>query len=142
MIVQKEDILKLIPQRDPFVLIDGLMEHQEEFSITSFEIKSDHYLVENNRLSPSGVIENIAQSVAARAGYHYFKLNKPAPVGFIGAVSKFELNACPEVASEINTKITPISSFGPIQLVKGEVFLNDKIIASCELKIAVNEEEA
>jgi predicted hotdog family 3-hydroxylacyl-ACP dehydratase len=140
MIVSKEEILKLIPQRNPFVLVDELIEHKENYSISTFEIKGDHYLVVDGELSVYGLMENIAQTAAARAGYQWYKLGEEAKIGFIGAISKFELNDKPKIGSAIQTKITHVSDFGNISLVKGEVLDQERIIASCELKIAINEE--
>ena len=63
------DILDLIPQRPPFVMVDELLHYDPILSNTRFLIKESNILVENGLLSECGVIENMAQSCAARIGY-------------------------------------------------------------------------
>ena len=139
MIVSKDHILKLIPQRDPFVLIDELIEHNEDKTRSSFYIDQDHYLVENGSLSIYGLTENMAQTAAARSGYAAFISKEEPQLGFIGAISKLTVINLPAVGERIETKVNEVASFGSVSLVKAEVFMHSDLIASCEMKIAINE---
>lgn len=140
-LVNNENILSLIPQRDPFILIDDLIERTEEVSTSSFQVKEGHLLVENGRLSAEGLIENIAQTAAAGVGYEYqyVKKTKP-PIGYIGAVSKLEINETPPVGSMIKTTVEVTNKIMNVTIISGSVFLQDKLLAKCEMKIFINEE--
>jgi predicted hotdog family 3-hydroxylacyl-ACP dehydratase len=140
-LVNNEDILSIIPQRDPFVLIDELTERTDVFSTSSFLIKEGHLLVENGHLSAEGLIENIAQTAAAGVGYEYQYLKKTTPpIGYIGAVSKLVVNGNPPVGSTIKTTVNVTNKIMNVTIISGSVFLQDELLANCEMKIFVNEE--
>ncbi len=95
MIVTKENIQSLIPQRPPFVMIDELIYSDERSSRTSLRVSDDNIFVVNGKLREPGLLENIAQTAAARAGHAAQLENKPVQVGYIGAVKNFEVFTCP-----------------------------------------------
>lgn len=136
------DILELIPQRPPFLLIDRLVDFQPEVSTTSFMVQLDGIFVRNGFLSEAGLMENIAQSCAARIGYiNKFCKNETVKLGIIGAVKDFKLNFLPEIGSTLITKITTISEVFGITLVSAEVFLNERMVVSCQMKISLTDIE-
>lgn len=136
------DILELIPQRPPFLLVDRLVDFQPEESTTSFEVRPDGIFVRNGFLSEAGLLENIAQSCAARIGYiNKFCKNETVKIGIIGAVKDFKLSFLPETGSTLTTKITTISEVFGITLVSAEVFLDGKTAASCQMKISLTDIE-
>ena len=61
-------IIELIPQRNPFVMVDKLLSATETTAHTSFEIKAGNILLNNGFFSEAGLVENIAQTAAAHAG--------------------------------------------------------------------------
>ncbi|MCQ2146993.1 MAG: pseudouridylate synthase, partial [Bacteroidales bacterium] len=63
------DALDILPQRPPFVMIDALNAYEESRVDTSFVVREDNILVKDGFLSEAGVMENIAQTCAARIGY-------------------------------------------------------------------------
>ena len=66
---EKIDILDLLPQRPPFVLIDRLVHFDEHRTVTRFTVPEGHLFCEEGCLQAAGLIENIAQTCAARMGY-------------------------------------------------------------------------
>lgn len=60
------DIHELLPQQEPFVMIGSLIHFNHKCTITETEIKSDNIFVDNGCFSASGLMENIAQTCAAR----------------------------------------------------------------------------
>ena len=62
MIILQDNITSVIPQRPPFVMIDGLVSCNETSSITTFRVKAENLLVRNGKLSEAGITENIAQT--------------------------------------------------------------------------------
>ena len=89
---EKIDIHELLPQQEPFVMVGKLCHFDMEKTSTVTEIVSDNIFVENGVFTPSGIIENIAQTCAARIGYvNKYILKKGIQLGFIGAIRNLNL---------------------------------------------------
>lgn len=136
------NILDLIPQRPPMVLVDAVVSSDEQNTTTNFTVPAEHLLVENGLLREPGLLENIAQSAAARAGYHLREEGKAPQKGFIGDISNIEITKLPAVGTTLTTIITPLQQIFNITLVKGEVQQTGEVIARCEMKIVLMEEGA
>jgi predicted hotdog family 3-hydroxylacyl-ACP dehydratase len=137
MIVLKENIESLIPQRQPFVMIDELSFSDGNHTRTGLQIRADNIFVENNRFTEPGLLENIAQTAAARAGYEANKENAPVRVGYIGAVKNFEVFDLPKVGDTIETEIIIGNQVFDVSVIKGSVSCNKRVIAKCEMKIFI-----
>lgn len=136
-----EKILKLIPQRPPFVLVDKIYLHSEKEILSGFTVPEKHVLVnENGELSESGIIEHFAQTIALHQGYNFFKKNEAAPVGYIGSIRNIDIFALPKIGQEIRTKIIILNQILGVTMVSGEVLLNDKTIATGEMRTIVAKE--
>ena len=138
-LVTKEKITSIIPQRSPIIMIDTLEVQQEDLTQCSFEVRSDNIFIEHEQLQAPGLIENIAQSAAARAGYHYLLKQEEPPIGFIGAISKLIIHQTPRIGKVIQTHIIPKSEVFNITLVRAESFVEGQLVAECEMKIVINE---
>lgn len=132
-----ENIQSLIPQRAPFVMIDHLISFEEKVTRSAFTIKEDNIFVENNRFCEAGLIENIAQTAAARAGYVAGMENKPVQVGYIGAIKNLAIHSLPEVSDILETAITIEHQVFDVTLIKGSVTCGEKLMAECEMKIFI-----
>ncbi len=139
MLLEKDKIDLIIPQRAPIVMIDGVLSQDEEMIETTLTVEADNLFSKDGVLTEPGLIENMAQSAAAQAGFHYLNLGQAAPVGFIGAISKLQILELPPVGSKLISKIEHLQKVFNISMVRGTVTLNGKTIASCELKIAIQE---
>ena len=84
MELREIDILDLLPQRPPFILVDHLVDFTPEGVTTEFEVRSDGIFTENGRLIATGLIENIAQTCATRIGYINYISHRPVGIGYIG----------------------------------------------------------
>ena len=69
MKVNKENIKNYIPQREPFIMIDSLVDASEFGFKSEFIIASTNLFLENGVLSESSLVENVAQTCAAGFGY-------------------------------------------------------------------------
>ena len=87
----ESDILELIPQRHPIVMVDKFLGIEDNVSRTEFTISEDNIFVNNGEFSECGLIEHIAQSAAARVGYVFKSKDMPIPIGYIGSVNDFSL---------------------------------------------------
>ena len=137
----KIDIHELIPQREPFVMVGELVYFDMTKTVTSTEIKSDNIFVEIGELTPYGLIENIAQTCAARIGY-YNKviLRTGIQIGFIGAIRNMHISRLPRVGESIETSITVVEEVFGMTLIKAQVKSGDMLLAESEMKIALGEE--
>ena len=64
------DIHELLPQQEPFVLVDRLLWFDDKTTTTTLTICADNLFVENRFLNNCALIENIAQTAAVRLGYY------------------------------------------------------------------------
>ena len=139
MIVAKDAITDYIPHRAPFVMVDNLVSATRERFESDFTVTDDNVLVQDGFFQETGLIEHIAQTCAASFGYLDREGGGEPKIGFIGAVSKVLVTELPPVDSTIRTVVTPLHQLGNIYLVKGESFLDGRILLGCELKIVVSE---
>lgn len=138
--VRQIDVHTLLPQQDPFVMI-GQMQHFDMSNVkTSTEILLSNIFVEDETLDASGIIENIAQTCAARIGYiNQYILKKGIQIGFIGAIKNFFVYSLPKVGERIETSVTINEEVFGMLLATAQVSTPDRLIASSEIKIAIKE---
>jgi predicted hotdog family 3-hydroxylacyl-ACP dehydratase len=133
------DIQTLIPQRPPFVMIDKLLSVTETTTTTGFTIPVDNIFVEDGVFKEPGLVENIAQTAAASAGYVSHTQNKPVLVGYIGAVNNLQVFALPKASDELITEITTENQIFDVTLIAGKITCNGQLIAQCKMKIFINQ---
>ncbi|WP_378175403.1 hypothetical protein [Aquimarina sp. SS2-1] len=134
-------IKKLIPQKDPFVMIDKLLYFDSEKVISGLKITSDNILSSDQYFTEGGLIENMAQSIALHRGYRGFinrgKDEKPK-TGFIGSIKHATIYTLPKIGTELITTVEIIAEIMLVSLVKIEVKdLQGKLIASSEMKTII-----
>ena len=137
MLVSKENIESLIPQRPPFVMIDELLHSDASVTRTRLQVREENIFVQDGLLREPGMLENIAQTAAARAGNTAKSENVEVPMGYIGAVSNFEVYDLPRVNEEIETEINITNQIFNVSIIKGRITCNHKLIAQCEMKIFI-----
>ena len=136
--MEKEyDILELIPQRPPMMMVDRLLHCDTVVTETEFTVRHDSIMVENNRLAAIGLIENIAQTCAARMGYINVSSGKEVRMGVIGALREVEIHALPEVGSTIKTRIEVSDEVFGMTLAQAESRCGDTLLCSGTIKIAL-----
>ena len=134
------NILDLLPQQPPFVMVDKLLYCDHETTTTALTVQEDNIFVENNELTESGVMENIAQTCAARMGYinKYIHSDK-VKLGFIGSIKNLVIEELPKTGNELKTTISVVSEVFTITLVNAKVEVREKLIATCEMKISLTD---
>jgi predicted hotdog family 3-hydroxylacyl-ACP dehydratase len=135
--IPEKNILSLIPQRPPFVMIDKLLYSDETIGRTSFLITEENIFSENGEFYEAGLMENIAQTAAARAGYISSLENKPVTAGYIAAVKNLEIMGLPKIKDELITEIKVENQVFDFMLISGRVSCKDQLVAACEMKIFV-----
>lgn len=132
------NITDLIPQRDPIVMIGTLLSADEKGCRSRFTIPPENLFVEDGTLNAAGLVENIAQTAAARMGWLCRQENKPVPLGFIGAVQHLEIFGLPKINEEIETGISIKNQIFDVTVIEGEVSTGNRILARCDMKIFIS----
>ncbi len=138
MLVSKTDIITLIPQRPPFVMVDELLWNNERAACTSFQVEAGNIFVENGGFTEPGLVENIAQTAAARAGYVARLSDQPVQVGYIAAIKNLAIYALPQLKDQLITEVTELSRVFNVLLVKGRITCRESLLAECEMKIFIS----
>lgn len=133
------NILELIPQRHPIVMVDKFLGIEDNVSRTEFIILEDNIFVDNGEFSECGLIEHIAQSAAARVGYIFKTKDMPIPIGYIGSVNDFKLIENPRVGDTISTTVEILQEVFNITLIKAHCVVNGKEVATCKMKIFLDQ---
>ncbi len=134
------DIHELLPQQEPFVMVSRLVSLDDRRTVCEMDIKEDNLFVDDGRFSASGLIENIAQTCAARIGYvNKYVYQKAVQIGFIGAIRNMEIVALPEAGQRITTIVDVIEEVFGMTLATAVIRHGDKTLATTEIKIALKE---
>ena len=128
---------ELIPQRPPFVMIDKMLSFDMTVTVTQLEIRADNVFCKDGRLSAEGLMENIAQTCAARMGYINLNKNEAVKIGVIGSVNNFEVIKTPKVGDVIVTSIEVIEEVFQITMAEAIVKCGNEILAQANMKIAL-----
>ena len=139
MIAEGENILQLIPQKPPMVMIDKLYSCDENTCVSGLSILRNNIFCDDNYFYESGLIENIAQTAAASVGVIAQRENKEAPVGFIGSVKRLKIYKRVAVGTDIVTTVDTQQKVGNVSIIKGRVEQDNDIIAECEMNIFLQE---
>jgi len=137
MFIHTDDITAFIPQRTPIVMISGILSAEGKMVRSGFHISPDNIFVQDGVLTPPGLMENIAQTAAARAGWLASQESKPISLGYIGAVKDLEIFELPPVGAFIETVAEIGQQVFNATMVTGQVMLDGKLIAQCEMKIFI-----
>ena len=134
-----KEIFQLIPQRPPIVMVDVVYAADESCAETGLTVEEDNIFVRAGRFRESGLIEHIAQSAAAFAGYGAFARGEEPRLGYIGEIKDCNLYALPRVGEELRTTIRLVTEVAGIRLISAETRVKDEIVASCLMKIFLKE---
>ncbi|HEY8929690.1 MAG TPA: 3-hydroxyacyl-ACP dehydratase [Mucilaginibacter sp.] len=132
-----DDILPLIPQKPPFVMVNRLLHADDLVTKSSFKISSDNVMVKNGVFTEGGLMENIAQTAALRAGYIAQQENKPVESGYIGAVKDLEIFELPVAGDELVTEVALENQVFNVTVFKGKVWRGAQLLAQCEMKVFI-----
>lgn len=133
-------IADLLPQRKPFVMISSLLSCSYERTVTRFLIQEDNVFAEDGKLVPEGLVENVAQTCAARIGFiNKYILHKPVSVGYVCALKDFKVHEIPAVGETIETEINLKGEFGTMLKVDAVTRSERNMVAEGSMVIALDE---
>lgn len=124
------------------MMVDRLVHAEAERCTTSLTIAPDNFFLDADGLvAEAGLVEHIAQSASAFAGYRAKEAGaeKP-PVGYIGEVKRFHCYRRPAVGETLTTTITMGPTVGEVTIIRGETTSNGEKIAETQMKIAIKDE--
>ena len=134
-------IRELLPQQEPFVMVDNLIHFDEKKTCTRFTIRQTNLFVEADCLNACALAENIAQACAARLGYvNKYILKRSIQIGFIGAIRAMKVFDTPKVGDVLDTTIEVVEQIMDLTLVTATIKVGEKTLATAEMKIALAEE--
>lgn len=139
MLYQGEEIKLLIPQRDPIMMVDALVDVEGDVCHTQLTVREQNFFIEEDDrlMSEPGLIEHIAQSASAMAGYRSVSKGEPAPVGYIGEVKKFHCYHRPAIGDVLETTITMGAEVNGVTLISGETRVGEAVVADTQMKIFI-----
>ena len=133
--LNKQDIINLLPHREPMLLIDELSEIQKLSSATAVvKVRKDSFFVQGhfpeNPVMPGVlIVESFGQAAAALTAHGLDKATYENKLVFLMGVEKarFRNPVIPDCDLILN--IQAIRSHGRVWKYKGEAFVNNKKMA-------------
>ena len=130
----------LLLQAPPFRFVDRLDRFDREEVVTSFTVPADGPLVEDGCLTEAGLVENMAQSSAARIGYISVYIDHvPVRIGYLGQVKNLEINRLPRCGEVLSTTVRLRQDVFGITLVEAWVCQGEEMVAQAAVKTALRD---
>lgn len=134
------DVLSLLPQRPPFVMIDKLVHFDEVVTTTTLQVRSDNLFIEGAMLNACALVENIAQTCAVRMGYiNSYIYKEKVKLGFIGSIRNLQVLRPVRLGETLTTTIEVKEEVMRLTLVDATVRVGDETVVTAEMKIALSD---
>lgn len=119
-------------------MVDTLVSFNDSEVVSSYKIEESNIFYSELVFMESGIIENMAQTVALHTGYDFFRKGEQAPTGYIGSIKKVMIKVLPMLNEVITTKATILHEFMGVTMVSIQVFNSkNEEIASSEMKTVI-----
>ena len=134
------DLHTLLPQQEPFFMVDKLVAVSPTGAVTETIVQKSNIFVEEGRLQAPGLLENMAQTQAARLGFlNKYILHKDIQTGVIGAIKKAEFARLPAIGETLTTEVKIVGEAFGMLLSEVKSFTEKGLVATAEMKIAVKD---
>ncbi|HEY5296425.1 MAG TPA: hypothetical protein VIK59_00715 [Verrucomicrobiae bacterium] len=130
-------IENLIPHRAPMRFIDALTECTETTAVATAFFPADSFAVAAGLVVENALIECVAQTAAAALGQRAKNRGQSenAGGGMLVAISHFKIQSPPAAQKKLRIEIRELRHLGQIFRIFGEIFCDEKSIASGELTL-------
>ena len=132
---EEHDIPDLIPQRPPMVMIDQLTHSGKKSARGRLYIKESNVFCNEGRFQEAGMIEFMAQTAAAYAGYLQISVQQEVKVGYIGAIKNLVIHSLPAINTEVQSEIIVENELLGYTIITGKILQNRSAIAEGEMRI-------
>lgn len=132
---QGKELEQLIPQRKPIMMVSHFFSATDTDAETGLEITADNIFCKENKLTEPGLIEHIAQSAAAFAGYNAIKSSQPIVLGYIGEIKKLTISQLPLAGLFLETTLHVVSEVMNVMLINAKSTVNGCDVAECSIKL-------
>lgn len=132
---EEYEILDLIPQRPPMVMIDRLTHSGDKSARGRLFIKESNLFCHSGHFQEAGLIEFIAQTAAAYVGYLQLSALKEVKLGFIGAIKNLLIHSLPLINTEVQSQIIVENELLGFTIITGKILQNNSLIAEGEMRI-------
>ena len=130
----------ILLQEPPFRFVDRLDAFDGGDVVTSFTVPSDGPLVEDGCLTEAGLVENMAQSIAARIGYISVYIDHvPVRIGYLGQVKNLEINCLPRSGEVLATSVRLRQEVFGITMADVRECRGEETVAQAAIKTALRD---
>ena len=128
-------ILPLIPQRYPFVMVDSA-DADSDSCVALLTVVNNNWFVEHGVLLEAGIIEHQAQSVAVCLGLAEKGLSaRISNIGYIAEIKNLMVTRLPKVGECLCTTVNMTAAVDNVLLIDAETCISEELIATSHLKI-------
>ena len=141
--IEEIPVTRLIRQRPPFVMVDCLRSCDTAGVVTQLTVRPDNMFLDGDgiTLSAPGIIENMAQSCAARMGLVSRDGGQDASgdilQGVIGEIRDAVVLRQPRCGETMLTRVSVLEEVFNLSLAEVEVTVEGQTIATARMKIAL-----
>jgi len=131
-----KNISRILPHRHPMIMIDTYKRIDNDTAVSEKIFRETDYGCKNGMVIDSILIECVAQTVAAHYGYQaIIKKEKSPGIGMLVSVDTFNFYHPVSDNSKIDIFISKTDTIGAFKLFRGEIRMEDKVIAAGNIKV-------
>jgi predicted hotdog family 3-hydroxylacyl-ACP dehydratase len=141
MLLGTENIVDLIPQKPPMVMVGQLISHDNVSAQSAFSLNKENIFCEKGFLSEAGIIENMAQTAALRSGYEAKLKGQHPHIGFIGSLKHIQIYFLPRDTEQLHTTVTVQNELMQALIIKCETKIGTTLVAEGEMTIFLKDND-
>lgn len=140
-IMNKEDIKGIIPHREPFILVDEVLEKDDTHIIALKHVRADEdyfrgHFPDMPVMPGVLIVEAMAQAGAIVA---LAKPENQGKIAFFAGIDKVRFKRSVFPGDTLRLEVTMTRQRGPIGFGEGKAFVNGKLCVSGELMFAIGD---
>ena len=135
MLAGPKEIIELIPQKTPMTMVDGLIFNDAVKTTSQLVLSKANIFCKSGFFQEAGIIENIAQTAALHSGYLAKQSHEKPKTGFIGSIKRLTIFELPMDTDTLQSTVIILHELMNATVIKGEVFVNNKLMAEGEMNI-------
>lgn len=130
------DVSRLVPHKPPMLIVDKLIEVKERASVSEMKISEDTIFIrEDGKLDETSFPEIISQSIAAQNGFKNMGNRKSKSKGLLLGIKNSKILGNAQLGDKLRVCVYKAAKYGEFGIIKGEIFKEEDLIASGEIKV-------